>query len=245
MSLSSPCPNLYASWEALADGLQVQRLALHLPQLREQLLTPPSSIALFAQTPPSTLTARPAALTGPAAEPMIDQAGLQHWLCLPAEYGTTDAGTNPLSASADQVADTLLIGVTHPVIRAAVAAVCTASAWWVGAFAVIRHLGVHHTSLQPVDTAITLETLQSATSIVALGTAQRILAEQLRTTATDEAVRMAYCSAITESIVIESRLPELLDELGELRLADLVSTSIPWRGRFTKYAGGTGAGQVE
>jgi hypothetical protein len=24
-----------------------------------------------------------------------------------------------------------------------------------------------------------------------------------------------------------------------------VTTSIPWRGRFAKYAGGTGAGQVE
>ncbi|NEC65904.1 hypothetical protein G3I41_14840 [Streptomyces sp. SID9727] len=143
------------------------------------------------------------------------------------------------------MADTLLEGVTDPAVRAAVAAVCAASAWWVGAFAVIRHLGVHHTTLQPVDSEIALETLQSATSIVALGTAQRILAEQLRTAAADEAVRMAYCRAITESIVIESRLPELLEELGELRLVDLVSTSIPWRGRFTKYAGGTGAGQVE
>ncbi|MFF9074649.1 hypothetical protein ACF1A9_20435 [Streptomyces sp. NPDC014872] len=245
MTLSPPGPNLSASWETLADGLQVQRLALHLPQLREQLLAPPSSIALFAQTPPSALTTRPAPLAEPSAEAVIDQAGLQHWLRLPAEYGTTDAGTNPLAASADQVADTLLGGITDPVVRIAVAAVCTASAWWTGAFAVIRHLGVHHTSLQPVDTAITLETLQSATSIVALGTAQRILSEQLRTASTDEAVRMAYCRAITESIVVESRLPGLLDELGELRLVDLVSTSIPWRGRFTKYAGGTGAGQVE
>ncbi|GGX93896.1 hypothetical protein [Streptomyces fructofermentans] len=245
MTLSPPGPNLCASWETLADGLQVQRLALHLPQLREQLLAPPGGIALFAQTPPSALTARPDPLAEPPAEAVIDQAGLQHWLHMPAAYGTTDAGTNPLAASADQVADTLLEGVTDRVVRAAVAAVCTASAWWTGAFAVIRHLGVHHTSLQPVDTAITLKTLQSATSIVALGTAQRVLSEQLRTAAADEAVRMAYCRAITESIVAESRLPGLLEELGELRLVDLVSTSIPWRGRFTKYAGGTGAGQVE
>lgn len=245
VTLSPPGPNLSAYWETLADGLQVQRLALHLPQLREQLLAPPSSIALFAQTPPSALTARPAPLADASAEAVIGQAGLQHWLHMPAEYGTTDAGTNPLAASADQVADTLLGGVTDPVVRVAVAAVCTASAWWTGAFAVIRHLGVHHTSLQPVDTAITLKTLQSATSIVALGTAQRTLSEQLRTASADETVRMAYCRAITESIVVESRLPELLDELGELRLVDLVSTSIPWRGRFTKYAGGTGAGQVE
>ncbi|WP_203601061.1 hypothetical protein [Streptomyces sp. SID9727] len=245
MPLSPPSPNLYGSWEALADGLQVQRLALHLPQLREQLLTPPPDVTLFAQTQPSVLTARPAALAEPAAEAVVDQAGLQHWLRLPAAHGTANAGTNPLAASADEIADTLLEGVTDPAVRAAVAAVCAASAWWVGAFAVIRHLGVHHTTLQPVDSEIALETLQSATSIVALGTAQRILAEQLRTAAADEAVRMAYCRAITESIVIESRLPELLEELGELRLVDLVSTSIPWRGRFTKYAGGTGAGQVE
>ncbi|MFG3153940.1 hypothetical protein ACGF7W_18090 [Streptomyces sp. NPDC048219] len=245
MPLSPLSPNLYGSWEALADGLQVQRLALHLPQLREQLLTPPPSVTLLAQAPPSMLTTRPAALAEPAAEAVVAQAGLQHWLRLPAAYGTADAGTNPLAASADQVADTLLEGVTDPAVRAAVAAVCAAAAWWVGAFAVIRHLGVHHSSLQPVDSEIALETLQSATSIVALGTAQRILAEQLRTAAADEAVRMAYCRAITESIVIESRLPELLEELGELRLVDLVSTSIPWRGRFTKYAGGTGAGQVE
>nr|WP_215206535.1 hypothetical protein [Streptomyces sp. CHD11] len=245
MTLSPPGPNLSASWETLADGLQVQRLALHLPQLCEQLLAPPSSIALFAQTPPSALTARPAPLADASAEAVIDQTGLQYWLHMPAEYGTTDAGTNPLAASADQVAATLLGGVSDRAVRGAVAGVCTASAWWTGAFAVIRHLGVHHTSLQPVDTAITLKTLQSATSIVALGTAQRILAEQLRTASADEAVRMAYCRAVTESIVVESRLPGLLDELGELRLVDLVSTSIPWRGRFTKYAGGTGAGQVE
>ncbi len=245
MTLFPPGPNLCASWETLADALQVQRLVLHLPQLREQLLAPPSSIAMFAQSPPSALTACPAPLAEPSAEAVIDQAGLQHWLHMPAEFGTTGTRTNPLAASADQVADTLLGGVTDPVVRAAVAAVCTASAWWVGAFAVIRHLGVHHTSLQPVHTAITVNTLRSATGIVALGAAQRILREQLRAASGDEAVRMAYCRAITESIVVESRLPELLDELGELRLVDLVSTSIPWRGRFTKYAGGTGAGQVE
>ncbi|MGW3498605.1 hypothetical protein [Streptomyces sp. NPDC001020] len=245
MSLSPPGPPLYASWEALADGLQIQRLALHLPQLREQLLTPSNDIALFVQTSPSALTAWSAALAEPAAGALIDGAGLTHWLRLPAEHGTAAAGTNPLAAGADQVADTLLEGVTDPVVRAAVAAMCAASAWWVGAFSVIRHLGVHHTSLQPVDTAITLETLKSATSVVALGTAQRILAEHLRTAAADETARLSYCRAIAESIVVESTLPALLEELGELRLVDLVSTSIPWRGRFTKYAGGTGAGQVE
>ncbi|MFK0154294.1 hypothetical protein ACIQVK_19740 [Streptomyces sp. NPDC090493] len=245
MTLSPPSPNLCASWEVLADGLQVQRLVLHLPQLREQLRTPPASIALFTQTEPGALAARPAPLAEPSADAVIGQAGLQHWLSLPAEYGTTGAGTNPLTASADRVAGILLAGVTDPGVRAAVAAVSVASAWWVGVFAVIRHLGVHHSSLQPVDTAISLQTLESATSVVALGAAQRVLAAHLRTASVDEAVHVAYCRAITESIVVESRLPELVEELGELRLADLVSTSIPWRGRFTKYAGGTGAGQVE
>lgn len=245
VSVSPPSPPVYASWETLADGLQVQRLALHLPQLREQLITPPGDVALFAQTSPGALTACSATLAEPAAEAVINRAGLAHWLRLPADYGTAGTGTNPLSASADQVADTLLHGTNAPVVRAAVAAVCAASAWWVGAFAVIRHLGVHHTSLQPVTATLTLETLQEATRIVALGTAQRVLAEHLRTAAADEAVRLGYCRAVTESIVVEGRLPALLEELGELRLVDLVSTSIPWRGRFTKYAGGTGAGQVE
>jgi hypothetical protein len=245
VSLSPAGPNLVSSWEALADGLQVQRLVLHLPQLREQLATPPSGIVLFTQTLPNALTVCPGTFVEPAAGALIDRAGLQHWLRLPAEYGTTGTETSPLSASADQVVATLLEGVSDPSVRAAVSAVCSASAWWVGAFAVIRHLGVHHSSLQPVDTAIALETLRNATSVVALGTAQRVLAEHLRTMAADETVRIAYCRAITESIVVESRLPDLLEELGELRLVDLVSTSIPWRGRFTKYAGGTGAGQVE
>ncbi|MFD0224379.1 ATP-binding protein [Streptomyces hirsutus] len=245
VSLSPSGPTLYASWETLADGLQLQRLALHLPQLREQLITPPSDVVLFTQTSPGALTACPAALADPAVEAAIDGTGLTHWLRLPDEYGTAGAGTNPLTASAEQVADTLLPAVTDPVLRAAVAAVCSASAWWVGAFAAIRHLGVHHTSLQPVDTAISLETLKDATRIVSLGTAQRVLVKHLRTAAADETVRLGYCQAIAESIAVESRLPMLLDELGELRLVDLVSTSIPWRGRFTKYAGGTGAGQVE
>lgn len=175
---SPPGPNLYESWQALADGLQVQRLLLHVPQLREQLLDPASSVALFAQAPPSVLTARPAPLAEPAAQVVIDQAALRHWLRMPAEYGTADAGTNPLEASADRVADTLLGDVADPVVRAAVATVCRASAWWTGAFAVIRHLGVHHTTLRPADPAITLETLRSATSMVALGTTHR-LAENL------------------------------------------------------------------
>ncbi|MFD7537491.1 hypothetical protein [Streptomyces sp. NPDC059819] len=245
LSLSPPDPSLHAAWEALADGLQVQRLALHLPQLREQQRTPAGDVALFALVPPSALTASPAPLTEPMAAQVIDEAGLQQWVRLAADHGNDDANTGPLPASARLVADTLLEGLADPVVRAAVAAVCAASAWWVGAFAAIRHLGVHHTLLRPVDTPVTVEVLQSATGIVALGAAQRILAERVRTGAADEAVRMAYCRAVTESIVVEGRLPGLLDELGELRLVDLVATSIPWRGRFTKYTGGTGAGQVE
>ncbi|MFE0417877.1 hypothetical protein [Streptomyces tendae] len=87
--------------------------------------------------------------------------------------------------------------------------------------------------------------MREAVRVVALGTAQRVLAHQLRHDAGEEAVRLAYCRAVTEGIVIEPKLPMLLEELSELRLVDLVTTSIPWRGRFAKYAGGTGAGQVE
>ncbi|MFD4943573.1 hypothetical protein ACFWNT_13775 [Streptomyces sp. NPDC058409] len=239
-------PTAYESWEVLADGLHVQRLALHLPQLREQLSTPSAQGAAATETSPGALTACPVPLTDPHAQTVVEGAGLAHWVSLPAEHGTPDAPPSQLAGAADEVGDLLLDDVRDETLRAAVNSVSAASAWWVGAFAAIRHLGVHHTRLTPVNDTISLDTLRAATRIVALGTAQRILAHQLRLNGgADESARLAYCRAVTEGIVAEPTLPALLDELGELRLADLVATSIPWRGRFTKYAGGTGAGQVE
>ncbi|NUK32260.1 hypothetical protein HRW12_00415 [Streptomyces lunaelactis] len=130
-------------------------------------------------------------------------------------------------------------------MRTAVQAVSTASAWWIGTFAAIRHLGVHHSTLQPVADEVSVDVLRTATRTVALGASARVLQHHLRTTGGDQEIQLAYCRAVTEGIVCESSLPALLEDLGELRLVDLVATSMPWRGRFTKYAGGTGAGQVE
>ncbi|MFD4663618.1 ATP-binding protein [Streptomyces halstedii] len=238
-------PTLYESWEALADGLHVQRLALHLPQLRDETTAIDAVASAVTEMTSGALAARPAALSDPRATGLVEAADLSAWVNLPAEHGTPAPTASPLGGAAEQVEVLLLDGVSDETLRAAVRAVSAASAWWVGAFAAIRHLGVHHARLTPVDDTVSLDTLREAVRVVALGTAQRILAHHLRQDSTDEAVRLAYCRAVTEGIVTEPGLPALLEKLGELRLVDLVSTSIPWRGRFMKYAGGTGAGQVE
>ncbi|MEU9059112.1 hypothetical protein AB0D13_09605 [Streptomyces sp. NPDC048430] len=242
-----PAPTLYESWEALADGLHVQRLALHLPQLRNQTTAINAGASAVAEMTSGALAARPAALSDSQATALVEAADLSAWVNLPTEHGTPVATTSPLASTAEQVEALLLDGVSDETLRAAVRAVSAASAWWVGAFAAIRHLGVHHARLTPieVDDRVSLDTLRAAVRVVALGTAQRILVHHLRHGSTDEAVQLAYCRAVTEGIVTEPGLPALLEELGELRLVDLVCTSIPWRGRFMKYAGGTGAGQVE
>ncbi|MEV8128640.1 hypothetical protein AB0P07_32105 [Streptomyces sp. NPDC085944] len=240
-------PTLYESWEALADGLQVQRLALHLPQLRDQTSARRAETSAVSGTISSALVARPAALSDPPALALVEAANLSAWVNLPSEHGTPGTVASPLARAAEQVDVLLLDGVTDEPLREAVRAVSAASSWWVGAFAAIRHLGVHHARLTPIEASdtVSLDTLRAAVRVVALGTAQRILIHHLRHDATDDAVRLAYCRAVTEGIVTEPSLPALLEQLGELRLVDLVSTSIPWRGRFMKYAGGTGAGQVE
>ncbi|MFJ3824975.1 ATP-binding protein [Streptomyces nodosus] len=238
-------PTLYESWEALADGLHVQRLALHLPQLRDQLSATATAASTAGGMTAGALIARPAELHDTQAQTLVGGAGLSGWVRLPAEHGTPDNEASPLAGAAEHIDSLLLDGLPDDTLRAAVRAVSDASAWWVGAFAAIRHLGVHHTRLTPIDDTVSLDTLREAVRVVALGTAQRVLVHHLRHDSTDEAVRLAYCRAVTEGIVTEPTLPALLEELGELRLVDLVATSIPWRGRFTKYAGGTGAGQVE
>ncbi|WP_329612317.1 hypothetical protein OG244_02530 [Streptomyces brevispora] len=238
-------PTLYESWEALADGLHVQRLALHLPQLRSKTTAIITAVGPAAESTSGALIARPSALSDPAALTLVEAVGLSAWVNLPAEHGRVGAAASPLVGIAERVGTLLLDGVSDDALRAAVRAVSAASAWWVGAFAAIRHLGVHHARLTPIDGTVSLDTLRAAVHVVALGTAQRTLAHHLRHDSTEEPVRLAYCRAVTEGIAAEPGLPALLEELGELRLVDLVCTSIPWRGRFTKYAGGTGAGQVE
>jgi hypothetical protein len=246
ISSSAVAPTaLHEAWEALADGLHVQRLMLHLSQWKDVAGSAPSGVRLFSETSAGALAMRPGPLSDPLARDEVDGAGLGAWLDLPARYGTPSGPVNPLAGAGAAVAGELLDGVSDGRCRAAVTAVCAASAWWVGAFATIRHLGVHHLTLEPVAEDIGLGALHTATRMVALGTATRVLRHRIWTSPGEEAVRLAYCRAITDGIVAEGHVPQLLNDLGELRLVDLVATSTPWRGRFTKYAGGTGAGQVE
>ncbi|MGW0731805.1 hypothetical protein [Streptomyces sp. NPDC002851] len=123
-------------------------------------------------------------------------------------------------------------------------AVCDAAAWWVGFFSVVRHRGVHHLTLEPHPRPLPIQALHAAVRTVAIGMATRVLEATLGADKSRD-VRAAYCRAIEAGIDAEREMQELLEELGELRLVDLVSTTARWRGRFTKYAGGTGAGQVE
>ncbi|MFH8477017.1 ATP-binding protein [Streptomyces sp. NPDC018000] len=187
-------PTLYESWEALADGLHVQRLALHLPQLRAQLSTTATEVSAVGGMPSGALTARPAELHTPQAQALVDGAGLSGWVLLPTEHGTPSTTISPLADAAEDIESLLLDGMPDETLRAAVRAVSAASVWWVGAFAAIRHLGVHHARLTPIDDTVSLDTLREAVRVVALGAAQRILACHLR----HDAVR-------TYAVILEGR----------------------------------------
>ncbi|MFF4531634.1 hypothetical protein ACFY1P_20480 [Streptomyces sp. NPDC001407] len=235
---------LREAWEELATGLHVQRLALHLQEWREVVHHPPA-VALFTEAAPAALGARPAQFDGSRSRALVEAAGLTAWTDLPRRYGTSEYASTLLAPAAEDTAALIIGQLTDAGVRDAVRAVTAAAAWWTGFFAALHHRGVHHLTLDPVTSAISVATLQRATRAVALGTAERVLRHQLHTEPVTEDVRLAYCRVITEGIVWESSIPALLEDLGELRLVDLVSTSLPWRGQYTKYAGGTGAGQVE
>lgn len=148
-------------------------------------------------------------------------------------------------AAADTAARSILAGHSRAAWSDAVTAVSGAAAWWLGFFTAIRHRGVHHVTLEPRPGPLHEQALGTAVSVVAHGMATRVLEAALHTSDDSPAVRAAYCRAVETGICMEPELPRLVDELSELRLVDLVSTTARWRGRFTKYAGGTGAGQVE
>lgn len=236
---------LHRMWLTVGDGLQVQRVHLHLSEWRE-------AIASNTPLPDVQGVGLAAALAAvefthlASVSSHIDDAGLRPWLDLPARYAFPVGPTNVLRPAAMARANELIMDEVDQVVAADLAAVCGAAAWWVGFFAIIRHRGVHHRSLQPSTASIARLVLEEAAGIVALGMAIRVLEEHLRAGGVAEAgLRVAYCRALAASVAVERRMPALLEELGELRLVDLVSMAVPWRGRFTKYAGGTGAGQVE
>ncbi|MFV5992712.1 hypothetical protein ACNPQM_09725 [Streptomyces sp. NPDC056231] len=240
-------PPLAHAWQTLADGLLTQRLHLHLDEWRtavaeEKALpdVPGADVSVLAQRP------SPLPAADESAMPLLEDAGLGFWWELPQRHGVESRNRRgALHRAADTAAQGILAERSGAAWSDAVTAVSAAAAWWVGFFAVIRHRGVHHITLEPHPGQLHEQALGSAMSVVAHGMATRVLEAALRNSADDPALRAAYCRAIEASICAEPELPRLVYELAELRLVDLVSTTARWRGRFTKYAGGTGAGQVE
>ncbi|MEU6233044.1 hypothetical protein [Kitasatospora sp. NPDC047058] len=232
-------------WEALSDGLAVQRIHLHRAELEEASGKGAAECGLPAQAVPLALLRRPEP-PADAATPVVTAAGLLALVTVPQQVGRT-SGTSQLAPAASSVAEALLVGTPQGAVADAVRAVCAASAWWVGAFAVLRHLGGHHITIDDdVTDTVPLATLTEATRAVALGSALRVLRRHLQQNGDDDPeVRAAYCRAVTEAVVTEAGMPALLESLAELRLVDLVSNALPWRGQFLKYRSGLGAGQVE
>ncbi|MFJ9378893.1 hypothetical protein [Streptomyces sp. NPDC101455] len=223
------------TWQVLADGLHVQRVHLHLDQWRGASVKEAAELGLPQELVPRHLVARPA--TYPVLDmDLIRAAGMYPWVNVPQQLGHDRPAATPLTVTAADTAKTLTDGLGQDGARP-VTAVCEAAAWWVGAFAVI-----HNKSGRTLG----LATLQDTTRLVALGGALRVLRALVETTGEKEStVRAAYCRAVAAAVVAEPEIPELLAQIGGLRLSDLLSTSFPWRGQFTKYESGTGAGQVE
>ncbi|WP_435216012.1 hypothetical protein [Streptomyces sp. bgisy034] len=240
-------PPLALAWQTLADGLLTQRLHLHLDEWRAAVAeenalpdVPGADVSVLAQRPSPLLAGDESGMA------LLEDVGLGFWWELPQRHGTESRNRRgALHRAADTAAQNLLAGQSRAAWSDAVTAVSAAAAWWVGFFAVTRHRGVHHITLEPHAAPLHEQALDTAVSVVANGMATRVLEAELRDSDNDPALRAAYCRAIEAGICAEPELPRLIDELAELRLVDLVSTTARWRGRFTKYAGGTGAGQVE
>jgi hypothetical protein len=240
-------PPLAHAWQTLADGLLTQRLHLHLDEWRaavseENALpdVPSADVSVLARYPSPLPTGDESAMA------LLEDAGLDFWWELPQRHGAESRSRRgALHRAADTAAQNILAEQSGAAWSDAVTAVSAAAAWWVGFLAVIRHRGVHHITLEPHPAPLHEQALETAVSVVANGMATRVLEAALRNSDDDPALRAAYCRAIEAGICVEPELPRLVDELAELRLVDLVSTTARWRGRFTKYAGGTGAGQVE
>lgn len=239
-------PPLAHAWQTLADGLLTQRLHLHLDEWRAAVAEE-KALPDVLSADVSVLAQRPSPLPAgdESAMALLEDAGLGFWWELPQRHG---AGSRNRRGALHRAADTAaqnLAEQSGAALCGAVTAVSAAAAWWVGFFAVIRHRGVHHITLEPHPGTLHEQALGTTVGTVAHGMATRVMEAALRGSVDDPTLRAAYCRAIEAGICAEPELPRLIDELAELRLVDLVSTTARWRGRFTKYAGGTGAGQVE
>ncbi|MEV5574494.1 hypothetical protein AB0L06_31050 [Spirillospora sp. NPDC052269] len=237
-------PSLRSAWQTLADGLLIQRLHLHQEEWR-RVVREVEELPDIGGVSVTGLARPPAALPSPEARVLLERAGLTFWWSLPQQHSVDGNASAPCLARAVTQVRMRLIpdGTAAPWAEAAVAAV-EASAWWVGFFALIRHRGVRPLTLEPDPYPIQVQVLECAVRAVSYGLANRVLAVALRAR-DDELARRSYCETIAASLEAERGVPALLSDLDELRLVDLVTTTAVWRSQFTKYAGGTGAGQVE
>ncbi|GAA1029430.1 hypothetical protein GCM10009557_17890 [Virgisporangium ochraceum] len=237
-------PSIEASWQILADGLQGQRLLLHLDEFTRCLEADGILPLVTPDVRPTDIVgALPPMEPDEAAGSLIVDAGLDVIVSLAHRF---DPGTGQgrLVRSVAGLADEWCDAGREPVLHRALVEVTAAAAWWTAFFTVIRHRGVHHSTLRPVSTEVSAETLESAARTAATGAALRLVGEAARGDGRD-GTRLAYCRLTTAMIAEEASVGGLLEILAELRLVDLVGLLVPWRGRFTKYRSGTGAGQAE
>lgn len=232
--------SLRDAWEALATALSVQRVFLHHAEWVTCLPSTAEQCGLPAGFPPAALAVRPRPVPD-AVVALLEPVGLDGWWRVARDVGTDGSGS-PLSAAAGSVVAELFDGGDDDRVAGAVAVGGDLAAWWVGYFAVLRHRGIHHVSHAAVVDAVSTDTLRRAVQLVTIGIAGRVLR---RAVSTDARYRLPYCRVVSAGVQVEPEIPGLLEDLTELRLVDLVGTALPWRGRFVKYAAGTGAGQVE
>lgn len=240
-----PGPTLREAWQLQADSLLVQRLHHHLGAWHETVAAGSPAPGVTG-TDLASLTRRPTAPVPDDAAHLLDVAHLTHWWRLPRRYGHPATGAaGALAEEAAAAVRPLSEGAPEGAPwRHAAAAAAEAGAWWVGFFAVIRHRGVHHRTREPHLPPVHRQALLDAVRTIAQGVSARVLQAQLRA-CDSPAARRAYCRAVTACLAAERDLPVLMEELGETRLADLVGTSVAWRGQFTQYASGSGTGRVE
>lgn len=239
-------PPVEAAWAVLADGLQIQRVHLHMAEWLGLVEADAPVPGIVGEPRAAAFTALPdwldAARTD-AARQLVTAAGLDYWIDVPLRHAGPARTAEPWYEPAADLAK-LWAGLADDALADALRLVCGAAGWWIGFHAVIRHLGVDDVTLEDVEGQVALSVLEEAVGAVALGMALRLLLAHLPAAHGDEARRL-YCRLLVASVRAEPRMTRLLTGLGELRLVELVGLSAPWWGQFTKYRGGAGAGQVE
>jgi len=247
LGVTAPASEITHLWAALADGLHYQRLQLSYSDWTGLMDVDGPVIGLDSGATAGTVMAAPAMHLHDAVWHLLKAAKISGYadLCMPLQQPGDRIG--PLASAASDLANDFLadLPVSETIARA-VRVVSGVAAWWVGFFAVVRDTGVHHRTLVQDLPPFPVTRLMDAARVVATGLTSRVTEQYLRTRPPDlPAARIAYSRVVVRSVQLEPGMHDLIEELAELRLVDLVTTSMAWRGQFSKYAGGTGAGQVE